>query len=355
MGTECFFDDTGVVMPSGSPGDINLCEPNGGLPTGIMLPEGTPEECMVDFFIALISHNQGAGMSLSTGEQLMGGPAMDDEFGQSVMAFENCSDPPGAPLGTWGWGAFSAPTVSDARAAYVCTTPAGPCCVPAPARGVPPCEVVTQEECDARGGYMHDLADPSNPTDCGDPDADPDGDGFFFECDNCPDVSNPDQADCDGDGIGDDCDGPGDDDSDGDGCCDEEDLCDEDSTGLPDPGKCDPGQCGCNNDDIDSDGDCTADPPIPGCAGHCMDCVDECNNDPYACVLDDFCGCPLTPYDWDGDGVPNCEDQCQGIDDAIFAPDCIGVIPTVSEWGLMILALLLLVAGKVYFGRRATA
>jgi len=40
------------------------------------------------------------------------------------------------------------------------------------------------------------------------------------------------------------------------------------------------------------------------------------------------------------------------VDDAVFAPECVGQIPTVSEWGLVILALLLLVAGKVYFGRR---
>ncbi|MHC4698369.1 MAG: IPTL-CTERM sorting domain-containing protein [Planctomycetota bacterium] len=37
------------------------------------------------------------------------------------------------------------------------------------------------------------------------------------------------------------------------------------------------------------------------------------------------------------------------------ATSCVGTIPTVSEWGLAILALFLLVGGKVYFGRRATA
>ena len=67
-----------------------------------------------------------------------------------------------------------------------------------------------------------------------------------------------------------------------------------------------------------------------------------------------ICGCGRDDFaDFDGDGVPDCTDQCRGVDDAIFAPDCEGAIPTMSEWGLVILALLLLVVGKVYFSRRA--
>ena len=67
------------------------------------------------------------------------------------------------------------------------------------------------------------------------------------------------------------------------------------------------------------------------------------------------CGCDSTPYDNeddDGDGFLNCDDTCAGVDDAVFGPCEPGAIPTVSEWGLVILALLLLAAGKVYFGRR---
>ena len=59
--------------------------------------------------------------------------------------------------------------------------------------------------------------------------------------------------------------------------------------------------------------------------------------------------------DSDGDGVPDCIDQCPGVDDAVFAPECKGAIPTLSEWGLVILALLLLAGGKVYFNRRRRA
>ena len=80
--------------------------------------------------------------------------------------------------------------------------------------------------------------------------------------------------------------------------------------------------------------------------------------------------------DSDGDGVDERCDDCPGVDDAVFgipicsgsgkpcetdadcgvngvcAPACHGAIPTVSQWGMLILALSLLVAGKVYFGRR---
>lgn len=65
----------------------------------------------------------------------------------------------------------------------------------------------------------------SNPPPGGDVE-DTDGDGVADDDDNCPAVSNADQADSDGDGVGDACeDGSGNEDTDGDGVVDSEDNC----------------------------------------------------------------------------------------------------------------------------------
>jgi hypothetical protein len=55
--------------------------------------------------------------------------------------------------------------------------------------------------------------------------------------------------------------------------------------------------------------------------------------------------------DSDGDGVDDLCDRCPGVDDATFCGQPGIAIPTVSQWGLVVLTLLLLVASKVYFGR----
>ena len=98
-------------------------------------------------------------------------------------------------------------------------------------------------------------------------------------------------------------------------------------SGIPD--ECEP----------DSDGD-----------GLIDDC-DDCPNDPEK-TQPGVCGCGVPDTDDDGDSTPDCHDLCPGVDDAIFGPQCANAIPTVSTWGLIVLALLLLTAGKVFFARR---
>ena len=55
--------------------------------------------------------------------------------------------------------------------------------------------------------------------------------------------------------------------------------------------------------------------------------------------------------DEDGDGFFGVCDRCPSVDDSVFGPECNGAIPTSSEWGLIVLGLLLLATGKVFFGR----
>lgn len=89
------------------------------------------------------------------------------------------------------------------------------------------------------------------------------------------------------------------------------------------------------------------------------DCNDltcqTCVHTPLTCDPGMLCNpvngqCEVPPDD-DGDGVPNHVDVCPGVDDDIFAPGCVAAIPTVSHWGLVVLALLIAVVGKVQFGR----
>ena len=103
---------------------------------------------------------------------------------------------------------------------------------------------------------------------------DSDGDGYPDSSDNCPAVPN-DQTDSDADGVGDAC-----------------DLCPND------PGKTDPGLCGCGTADTDTDGDGTPDL-----------CGDQCPTDPDK-TLPGVCGCGTPDIDSDGDGTLDCNDNC---------------------------------------------
>ena len=141
-------------------------------------------------------------------------------------------------------------------------------------------------------------------------DMDSDGDGNGDVCDNCPDVSNPDQSDSDGDGVGDACDHCLDDpqnDVDGDGICGDADNCPDDA----------------NPDQSDADGD--------GVGDACDQCLDDPQNDVDG---DGICGdvdnCPSTfnpdqsdvdgdglgdvcDPDADDDGFPNEQDNCPTV------------------------------------------
>ena len=161
-------------------------------------------------------------------------------------------------------------------------------------------------------------------------DGDSDNDGILDACDRC-------LADTDFDGV-----------------CDSEDACPNDpNKSVPGdalgqgPGWC---GCGCSDADPDLDGvaDCRVCCTLPGgCINN-----DQCPNDPDK-LVGGICGCGVADKggDEDGDGFLDCIDRCPGINDATATPDCIDTIPTVSEWGIVILTimLLLLVAGKTYF------
>ncbi len=153
---------------------------------------------------------------------------------------------------------------------------------------------------------------------------DNDGDGVFNTEDNCPSHANPDQADCDNDGTGDVC-------------------AIAECTGDPACADCDlntkPDAC-----DPDGDGDGT------------INACDACPTDP-AKVSPGPCGCGTPDTDTDLDTIPDCNDRCPGEDDLLDEnangqPDCLEdiQIPTLSTWGVVIMAVLLLAVGRRVFG-----
>ena len=146
---------------------------------------------------------------------------------------------------------------------------------------------------------------------------DDDGDGVPNAADNCLSIPNPAQTDQDGDGIGDACDN----------CL-----------------------VVANVDQTDTDGNGTGD----ACEGAC--CLAD-----GRCLAQDVENCLSiggTPGpegancegDADADGIVDVCDRCPGVDDALFGPECGSAIPTTSQWGLIVLTLLLLAGGKIFFG-----
>ncbi|MBI4718195.1 MAG: hypothetical protein HY763_10350 [Planctomycetes bacterium] len=198
-------------------------------------------------------------------------------------------------------------------------------------------------ETDAEGDFIPDCVD-NCPEVQNTNQADADQDGVGNACDNCQTLSNADQADGDADGAGDPCDpcpeeNPND--ADGDGVCAPADEC------AADPGKTQPGVCGCGTADVDSDADGT------------VDCLDGCPGDSTK-VQPGACGCGVADTDSDADATPDCEDQCAGLNDSLDfdadgVPDCVENVPAVSQWGLVILGLALLAGAKARFGGRFRA
>ncbi len=86
----------------------------------------------------------------------------------------------------------------------------------------------------------------------------------------------------------------------------------------------------------------------------------ECEGDETSCNCSDDCGpAPMSEEptltchdakDNDCDTLTDCDDP-----DCDLEPLCMGIIPTVSQWGLVILTLLLLTGAKIAFGHRIDA
>ncbi len=150
------------------------------------------------------------------------------------------------------------------------------------------CSSMAEIDCTDAGGIFLGLSTPGDPLTCADSDCD--GDGTFQPLDNCPESANGGQLDSDLDLVGDDCDG------------------------------------------------CPLDPDK---------------------IVEGICGCGLADVgDDDGDEWLNCVDQCPGEDDSVDVngngvADCLEpAIPTVSEWGVILMTLLLVVAGMVVLSQR---
>ncbi|MBI3834212.1 MAG: hypothetical protein HY287_07785 [Planctomycetes bacterium] len=178
--------------------------------------------------------------------------------------------------------------------------------------------------------------------------ADVDGNGVPDECDpDCQpngipdglDISSGTSHDCQPDGIPDECQGGATHDCDG--------------NGIPD--ECDLARCNGNP----ACGDCNGNHRLDSCdiaAGLSVDC--NRNGIPDECDLANCAGEPSCA-DCNHNGIPDACDIANGISSDAFGngiPDeCEPGIPTVSAWGLVVSAFVLLIAGKIAFSRRSNA
>ena len=123
---------------------------------------------------------------------------------------------------------------------------------------------------------------------------------------------------------------------------------------------CPDGECNFGETQCDCPADCGAPPANEILGSTCDDGIDN-DCDGLADGSDPDCVLPVC-----GDDVVNqASEQCDGTDDAACPEQCSAVcqcesgggggIPTVSQWGIATLALLLLVGARVYFTRRRTA
>ncbi|MCH7813074.1 MAG: right-handed parallel beta-helix repeat-containing protein, partial [Planctomycetes bacterium] len=164
-----------------------------------------------------------------------------------------------------------------------------------------------RDDLDIAGGTSRDCTGNAVPDECdlaNGTNADCNANGTPDSCDladrssgDCDGNERPDecQPDADGDGVPDTCDlCPGRDDladNDGDATADCLEAC------PADPGKTEPGTCGCGMADTDRDADGVA------------DCVDGCPDDPKKTAAGP-CGCGRPDVDEDGDSVLDCFDEC---------------------------------------------
>ncbi len=128
-------------------------------------------------------------------------------------------------------------------------------------------------------------------------------------------------------------------------------------------------------DDGDCPGECGPLCTCPGttgpeCGNGIVEIGEECDGTddstcPGRCLEDCTCEPPASGDPECGNGIvdPEIGEECDGADDAacpgLCRQDCTcppgAEIPTVSSWGLLILTLLLLVSGKLFFNRRRAA